>query len=363
MNLNDIISLKEKEFSENGKHALLPQFIATKPIQIETEAEAQELATHLGNLVMAKMADVRANMTQEAQNDLEKSLNWIHKKATIHPAEVLESANAFNDSDEFLAPLEKLGISRAQALTDLKITCILHDIGRLGEMDLATGLIVKLSDFKGKGYDHSFESGTILKDLGFDRAEIALPVKYHGISDFENTINQDEAFLALDEVKKAQVLAYGYALRDCDRIGNFIPKSVTGIKGCSELRNPAYVGNYRVTDSIIERVCAHQGVIVKEEKTYLDAMVRWVSWSYQMRYDVMKKELAPLIHKLWDRIFEEADEEYQNALEKMPLDYADTLEKLLKARKASMQFLHAESMLDESTVSAIKAKTASLKNA
>ena len=306
---------------------------------------AMAFAAFLSHAIKSRLKTVLKNNPNEA-NRITKTMNWIEKKAKFHPWEMRQVADKIAQLPEFLDELTPLGFSKKTIQKDIRLISVLHDIGRLSEVDLNTAFKFDMSAVKGKGHDHAYESYEILKSVGMTRPEILLPVKYHGLLDFEPELQKDPMFKDLPEAEKKRIVSYTHAVRDADRTSNLLSYTIYGIKKCGEMNDPNYSPvlhpekYYAVSPVCVERVQNGDCCRVNETKTYLDTMLKFISWSFQMHYSSVKKMVATdVISKIWDRIFEQAADEWNEAPVKDAVKYDNTLKQLEKTKQIVMQKL------------------------
>ncbi len=324
---------------------------------------AMAFAAFLSHAIKLRLNTVLENNKDDADR-ITKTMNWIEKKAKFHPWEMRHVADQIAQLPEFLNELKPLGFSEKEIQKDIRLISVLHDIGRLSEVDLNTAFKFDMSAVKGKGHDHAYESYEILKSVGMTRPEILLPVKYHGLLDFEPELQKDPMFKDLPEAKKKRIISYTHAVRDADRTSNLLSYTVHGIKKCGEMNDPNYSPvlhpekYYAVSAACVERLQNGDCCRVNETKTYLDTMLKFVSWSFQMHYDSVKKMVAQnVISKIWDRIFEQAADEWNEAPVKDAVKYDHTLKQLNNTKQIVMKRLDPTYVVQ----SAECVKTAALK--
>lgn len=306
---------------------------------------AMAFAAFLGHAINQRLDKVLEQNPQSAKQ-IKSTINWINKKAKFHPWEMRHIADDIAKMPEFLSELTSLGFSEAQIQKDIKLISVLHDIGRLSEVDLKTASKFNMPQVKGKGHDHAIESFEILQSVGLKQPEILLPVKYHGALNFEAALQKDPLYVSLPETEKKRIMSYTYAVRDADRTANLLSYTIDGIKRCGEMNDPNYSPvlhpekYYAVSPKCVERVQQGDCCRVDETKTYLDTMLKFVSWSFQMHYDSVKKMVATdVISKIWDRIFEQAADEWNEAPTKDVQKYTNTLNQLDETKRIVMQRL------------------------
>ncbi len=322
---------------------------------------------------LASGLDVAVNkiLTRQIDNNpdnrerLEKVMAWIDKKAKFHPWQMRREIKKISDMPEFYQELLDLGYRREQLREDLETIAILHDIGRLAEVDLKN--IIKFDLKKVKGFDHAFESVEILEAAGFARPEILLPIKYHGMLNFEQEMQKDPLFLSLNETEKKRVWSYSRASQDADRMSNMMSYAVYGCKKSAEMYDPNYSPEihpekyYAVTPICVERCQKGEQGRVSESKTYLDCLLRWIGWASLMHYDGVREQAADrIVERMWDRTFEQAEEDFQKDPNKNPQRYAATLKTLNETKMIVMSRLKPGYQPDQEKQDGLKYRIRSL---
>lgn len=282
------------------------------------------------------------------------AINWLRKKAFKHSAEVRNEMKAMSEHPEFmksaneaklleiidetsfvmeemsknttiLRAAKNLGLDGIYVKETMLKIAALHDIGRLGEIDLKSGTKFNGPDMIAheidgertnvKGVDHAITSYEVAKANGITDPLILLPIKYHSVRNLESEIVNDPEFQVLDETKQAQVLLFGHAIRDADKIANLISYTKTGVKLCGEMSNPAFHGDCDVSTGVLEDFYNNKTVNVKETKTYLDAMFKFASWTYDLHFDFNKERAAKtILEPLFERMREENRDELSNKI-------------------------------------------------
>ncbi len=311
----------EKEIVENRE---FPVFSSSVPLNITSTQDALSFSTNLGSFLLDQLSNLD-------KPSLFKILEYISSKAVRHPALVLKEMKEFVKTDEFCRPLEKLGFDKKQSQSDMEIIAVLHDIGRFSEIDLLTGSVITRN--------HAFESFRILQSIGEHRPEILLPVKLHGVLNFEKSLNEDSIFNNLPLQKQEQIKLYGYAIRDIDRLANIDVKSKKGLKDCLELSNPRYKADYRLTPESVNHILKGESCVVGEEHSLGDAILRFIGWSNLIRYPYVKARSIPMIDGLWNCLYKEIDDEYNNSTDKDLKVYTETIKTIDYLRKHSMENL------------------------
>ena len=115
---------------------------------------AMAFAAFLGYAINQRL-NKALEQNPESEKQIKATINWINKKAKFHPWEMRHIADDIAKMPEFLDELTALGFSEKQIQKDIKLISILHDIGRLSEVDLKRAFKFNLPQVKGKGYDHA----------------------------------------------------------------------------------------------------------------------------------------------------------------------------------------------------------------
>lgn len=244
------------------------------------------------------------NIQEEDVSNREKVKTWIIKKGRTHPHQVYEIMQEIEQGDEIRTKIKKLGLEEAYAFKIAEIIALLHDTGRLAEVDMASG---EFKCFEDKaGYSHELESCKIAQAFGIDDVNILLPIKYHDMFDIEQSLNNDEAFLVLSDLKKQRVLLFAFLIQDADKTANMLQYCETGIKNTSETLDTAYSAKAEVSPLVKQSILAGKIPLKNMEHTYIDALLRFLSLSFVFHFTYSKKVFK---EKILDGIFKHVKSE------------------------------------------------------
>lgn len=249
-----------------------------------------------------------------------KVKNWIIKKGRTHPHQVLETMRETERSEDVRAEIKKLGLDEAYAFSTAEAIALLHDTGRLKEVDLKTGSFVRCENLR--GYSHEIESCKIAQEMGITDLNILLPIKYHDAFYIEKKLAEDAIFQALSDDARQKVLFFAFIIQDADKTANMKQYCRTGIKNTSETLDPAYTAEAAVTPAVKD--CILSGCIPEKiiERTYIDALLRYLSLSFTFHFAYSKKLFK---EKMLDGIFEHVLAEIEeNAVDASQAEKAKT---------------------------------------
>lgn len=221
--------------------------------------------------------------------------------------------------------LNSLQLPYKQIYTDASVAAILHDIGRLSEVDVMHGALIP----KGCGLNksHAAIGYDILKNIQI-KPEILLAVRYHEFADITE-LQTDKTYLSLPQSRKAAALFYTRLLQDADKAGNLLERSKYGLKKSAEYFMPQYTKDYDLTEECYQTAISGNYIYGKGNH-FLDAMVHYVTMSYDAHYKETKEFLASVVSDLFLRIYEETADEYNKSKNKNPTRLANTFEKIAK---------------------------------
>ena len=126
--------------------------------------------------------------------------------------------------------LKEIPLSYEQIYADTSIAAILHDVGRLSEVDIATGAVCM--ERGGLKKHHALISFDILEHAKI-KPEILLAVRYHEFADVDEVQN-DELYKSLAPDNQKIARFYTYVIQDMDKTANLTERSIFGIKKCAE---------------------------------------------------------------------------------------------------------------------------------
>lgn len=317
---------KSEEETENGK--IKHDFVCfdAKNIEINSISSAKALAKRMGESVFPYLQKTFEKMKEEsARQQCEKTIAWVHKKAVWHPALVERCTHQLLEKMKNGKTIKEIPLSQKQIYTDTSVAAVLHDVGRLSEVDIAAGAVCMKRS--GLNKNHSAISFDILEHSQI-KPEILLAIRYHEFAGVEE-IKQDELYkrLAPDNQKIARF--YTCVLQDMDKTANLTERSVFGIKKCAEFFDPHYVQDYGITEEHFKNAVSGNYLNLKGGHL-LDAMMRFVTWTYSIHFTETKEILAEVLTKFFGQMYAEAEREYDNAAEKNPAKLGDTLEKIMQ---------------------------------
>lgn len=236
-------------------------------------------------------------LTEQAGGS-DKVKNWLIKKGRTHPRQVLETMREIEQGDDVKANIKELGLDVVYAYDVAETIALLHDTGRLKEIDLRTGTFMRSEDMRGTS--HEIESYRIAQNLGISDKNILLPIKYHDALYVEEKLAEDKEFIMLSEEDRKKVLFFAFIIQDADKTANMKQYCLSGIKNTSETLDPAYTSQAKVTLAVKE--CILNGCIPQKniEQTYIDALLRYLSLSFTFHFAYSKRLFK---EKILDGIF------------------------------------------------------------
>ena len=347
---------KSEENSEDGK--ILHDFVSfdAENAEINTISEAKNLAKNMGEKVFPYLQETLENMTDDTKrSQCEKTVAWVHKKAVWHPELVEKCTHQLLEKMENSEALKEIPLSYEQIWIDTSIAAILHDIGRLSEVDIAAGAVCM--ERGGLKKHHALISFDILEHARI-KPEILLAIRYHEFADVDEVINDDlYKNMSVDNQKIARF--YTYVLQDMDKTANLTERSIFGIKKCAEFFDPHYIQDYGITEEYFENALNGNYLRLKGGHL-LDAMMRFVTWTYCIHFQETKEILAEVLTKFFAQMYAEAEREYENSADKNPVKLADTLGKIMQLENYSI-FERMNISLDEKQKNAVSAKIKELR--
>lgn len=297
-----------------------------KNINISDTFSAKILAKKMGKKVFPFLEKLVKNTSDDEKlTKIVKTKEWIHKKAVWHPAlvehcthEVLQKMKAEN-------ALSDLPLSYDEIYTDASIAAILHDLGRLSEVDIAQGAVCMKRS--GLNKSHAAISFDILEHAKI-KPEILLAIKNHEFANIEEAVN-DDIYKALPSDNKKIAEFYILLLQDMDKTANLLERSKFGIKKCAEYNDPYYIQDYDLTEEYFQTAISGNYLNIKGGHL-LDAMMRFVTWTYSIHFTETKEILSEVLTDFFWQMYTEALREYDNSSDKDALRLANTLEKITK---------------------------------
>ena len=211
---------------------------------------------------------------------------------------------------------------------------LLHDIGRLSEIDFSTLQIVDLRAIHGQQHGHALESYNMLISHGITDPNILLPVRYHSPFTYKDTLCKDPAFTSLPIYKQADVIHFIDCIRDADDIANLYARAKLGTKNVGELNDPRYQADYDITMESLDGVINGRGCDISLERHLLDAMLRWLSYADRLTYPF--PNIIKIIQRLWDKTLAEAQAQFDACPNKDQARFDATMQKLKNAREIQL---------------------------
>lgn len=348
---------KSEENTENGKTTHDFVCFDAEGAEINSISAAKDLAKQMGKMVFPYLQQTFENMKDESDRQLcEKTIAWVHKKAVWHPALVEKCTQQLLEKMKESDTLKDIPLSYKQIYTDVCIAAVLHDVGRLSEVDIATGSVCM--ERGGLKKHHALISFDILEHAKI-KPEILLAIKYHEFADVDE-VQDDEIYKSLASDNQKIARFYTYVLQDMDKTANLSERSVFGIKKCAEFFDPHYIQDYDITEEHFQNAINGNYLRLKGGHL-LDAMMRFVTWTYCIHFRETKEILAQVLTKFFAQMYAEAEREYENAEEKNPHKLAYTLEKIMQLEYYAIE-KRMGIKLDKNQINSVAEKIAELKN-
>lgn len=326
-NLNPQIIIKHFQTSEETENEKINhEFVCfeTKGVNISNIFSAKMLAKKMGQKVfpfLNKLSKTTKNKEQSAQ--ILKTKAWIHKKSVWHPALVEKCTHQVLKKMQKASVLQNIPLAYKEIYTDASIIAILHDIGRLSEIDIAQGTVCMKRS--GLNKNHATISFDILEYAKI-KPEILLAIKYHEFADIKEASN-DGIYQKLNENGKTTANFYIRLLQDMDKTANLLERSKFGIKKCAEFNDPHYIQDYDLTEEYFQTAITGNYLNLKGGHL-LDAMMRFVTWTYSIHFKQTKEILSNVLTDFFWQMYQEALQEYKNSMDKDVARLAATFEKI-----------------------------------
>lgn len=287
---------------------------------IDTVQSAKHLTSAMGNIMFSLLNKLIATKQSNAQKNICKQTKaWVYKKTVEHPR-LVEKYMKHLVKKQKHTQIAQLPLAYKEVLTDLRIVSILHDIGRLSEIDLASGTVcMKRSGVK---KNHSLIGYEILAHATI-KTEIILAIKHHesaGLTQLRN----DKVYQNLTPDQQKLADYYTLALQDMDKTANLDERSRSGILKCAEFFDPCYLQDYTFTPQHLQNALDGQYLNLKGGHL-LDAMASFVTWTYSIHFAETKTILQNILKKFFKQMYLEAKREYKVAPIKEPARLATTL--------------------------------------
>lgn len=333
MNLFQLIKpqLQVKHFQTSeavGEKVINHEFICFEAVNADISSvfAARMLAKRMGRVVLPLLKKLATN-TQNAEQaeQIARTRAWVEKKAVWHPALVEKCTLKALKNMQCKSTLCAVPLAAKKIYVDAAIVAILHDIGRLSEVDVAQGLVCMKRS--GLNKNHAAISFDVLQHAKI-KPEILLAIKYHefaGVAEAKN----DDIYAALQPDNKKIAEFYVCLLQDMDKTANLLERSEFGIQKCAEFFDPHYVQDYNLTNEYWQKALNGEYLNIKGGHL-LDAMVRFVTWTYSIHFEETKEILSGILTQFFKQMYREAWREYNNDENKNARQLADTLVKICK---------------------------------
>lgn len=297
-----------------------------KDVNISNIFTAKRLAKKMGKNVFPFLNKLsKATTSQEQLAKILKTKAWIHKKSVWHPALVEKCTHQVLEKMQKVSALYDIPLSYKEIYTDASIIAILHDIGRLSEIDIAQGIVCMKRS--GLNKNHAAISFDVLEYAKI-KPEVLLAIKYHEFADIDEASN-DDIYQNLRPENKKIADFYIRVLQDMDKTANLLERSKFGIKKCAEYNDPHYIQDYDLTEEYFQKAITGNYLNLKGGHL-LDAMMRFVTWTYSIHFRQTKEILSGVLTDFFWQMYQEALHEYTRSTDKDSLRLANTLEKITK---------------------------------
>ncbi len=319
-----ITHLTCEEETESGKISREFVCFAAENANLQSILAAKMLAKRMGEKVLPFLDKLVKNTADAALlPKYEKTVAWVRKKTVAHPHLVEYCTHKVLRKMKNSPQIKALPLTYKQIYTDASIAAVLHDIGRLSEVDIAQGCVcMERGGFK---KHHALISFDILEHAVI-KPEILLAIKYHEYADVDEVSN-DPLYLSLPPERRKMAEFYTHLLQDMDKTANLLERSIYGIKKCAEFFDPHYIQDYDLTDEHFNNAVNGQYLRLKGGHL-LDAMMRFVTWIYCIHFTATKELLGEILINFFDQMYKEAWREYDNAAVKDAARLAHTLERI-----------------------------------
>ena len=173
---------------------------------------------------------------------------WLIKKGRIHPYLVLEHMRCLARQKETAGEISRLAINALE----LDTVALLHDLGRLSEINVKTGIYQEIKNTH--PYTHGDLSAIILEQYGEDDPDILLPIKYHDKYDFDVNLALDKHFQALPFDNQEKIVFIWKMLLDADRLANFSFQAANGLNNTAELLDGRIHSSLKINPQIAKTI-------------------------------------------------------------------------------------------------------------
>ena len=307
------------------------EFLVFNPenVVLDTVLSARLFSKQMGKCVFEYLNKLIKNEENTEKKKIYKNtLNWVYKKAVTHPICVENYTKAVLKKLKDKPEITALSLSYGQIYKDLSIAAILHDIGRLSEIDIANGVVLMNL---GKLRLHHASIGYNILEKTSIKTEIMLAIKHHRFADVSELL-KDPEYLKLSENSKKIARFYTEIIQDTDKLANLDERAKHGATKSSEYYNPSYLKDYKISKDVMQQAMSghYVGTAVKH---LLDIMVHYITWGYETHFAESKEELAEVTPEIFKRIYEEIQREYENSAIKDENTLAETLSMVDELKK------------------------------
>lgn len=269
---------------------------------------AARLSGQMGKLILC---DIKCLMKKEPDGAKKQqyfdTMAWIRKKAIDHPKMVEKYAKIIAKSLKNSSKIKSLEVQFKQIYQDVRIAAILHDIGRLSEIDVANGVVCNKPSAKRR---HHADMGYEILKSAYIKPEIALAVKHHRFANTDELL-KDEDYQNLAQTEQKRAVLYALIIQDADKLANIDERAQNGVMKSSEYSDFLYQKDYDISDDFFAKAMAGQYTQAPYHHM-LDVMVHYITWGYEAHFNVSKKIIEGLMPALFERFEEEAQREYMN---------------------------------------------------
>ena len=230
------------------------------------------------------LAQVLLNFDKES-HDNAAARAWLIKKGRTHPHCVWTQMRNLLQQAEITADVEKHGVAREK----LEVIALLHDLGRLHEINPENGKFQKTQDVC--ACSHGDLSAQMLQRFGEDDCEILLPIKYHDRYNCHKNLFADADYRKLPDYVRERVYFMWRLLTDADRLGNFSVLAKVGLQGTSELLNPKLYSYAKISPEVQQAVMNDSLFSDGSDwrQTYADVWVVFIDMIGLLHFDYSRK--------------------------------------------------------------------------
>ena len=97
-------------------------------------------------------------------------------------------------------------------------------------------------------------------------------------------------YTSLPETEKTKVFFACEVTRDADKISNLKVKAYRGMQDAGEPNTPDFHGDCELSASVLKDFFSGRTVNTKSSRTYLDTLLKFASWAFDLNLDISKNE-------------------------------------------------------------------------